>query len=89
MNFLELFLDVAAALIGLSLFIEARPLAAALNHWVAKQYVRFPKMKELPGAGNAGTESNAKTTSIVFRICGAFICLVSLLSITHTVLMRH
>jgi hypothetical protein len=87
MNFRELSLDLIAALLGLSLFIWATPLASALNHWAARQYVRFPKMKTLPGAANAGTESNAKITVFCFRICGAFICVVSLLSITREVLL--
>jgi hypothetical protein len=86
MNLRELSVDVIVGLLGLSLFIWATPLASALNRWAAQQYVRFPKLKLLPGAANAGTELNAKITSVWFRICGAFICAVSLLSITHAVL---
>jgi hypothetical protein len=87
MNFREVSIDVIAALSGLALFIWSTPLASALNSWAAQQYVRFPKLKLLPGAANAGTELNAKITSAWFQICGAFICVVSLLSITHTVLL--
>jgi len=88
MNFRELSLDVIAVLSGFALFIWATPLASALNQWAAQQYVRFPKMKLFPGAANAGTELNVKITSVCFRICGAFICVVSLLSIAHTLLME-
>ena len=61
MNFRELALDGITALLGLSLFMSATSLASALNHWAARQYIRFPKMKLLPGAANAGTELNAKS----------------------------
>jgi hypothetical protein len=87
MNFRELALDGITALLGLSLFMSATSLASALNHWAARQYIRFPKMKLLPGAANAGTELNAKITTILFRTCGALICVVSLLSITHEALL--
>jgi hypothetical protein len=83
MNFRELAFDVIVSLLGLGLFIWATPLASALNHWAAQQYVRFPKMKSLPGAANAGKELNAKIASVWFRICGAVACLVSLVAIAQ------
>src|SRR5580692_6290852 len=54
MNILELTVDAFVVLLGASLFIWAKPLASALNYWAAQQYVRFPKLKMLPGARNAG-----------------------------------
>jgi len=90
MNLSGLAFDIISALLGASLFIWAKPSASALNHWAAQQYVRFPKLKSLPGSAKAGTELNAKITFLWFRICGAFACLVSLLSVAHTVfLLRH
>jgi hypothetical protein len=74
MNLRELAFDAFVVLLGASLFIWAKPLASALNYWAAQQYVRFPKLKILPGAGNAGTALNYKSTFIWFRICGAFTC---------------
>jgi len=90
MNLSGLAPEIVAALLGASLFIWAKPSASALNHWAAQQYVRFPKLKSLPGSAKAGTELNAKIAILWFRICGVFVCLVSLLSIAHTAfLLRH
>lgn len=77
MNIRELALDAFVVLLGASLFIWAKPLASALNYWSAQQYVRFPKLKVLPGARNVGTDFNYKTTFIWFRISGAFVCVVA------------
>ena len=77
MNIRELALDAFVVLLGASLFIWAKPLASALNHWSAQQHHRFPKLKILPGARNAGTDLNYKTTFIWLRICGAFVCVVT------------
>jgi hypothetical protein len=87
MDFRDLSFDVIAAIAGLSLFMEATPLATSLNHWAAKQYVRFPRMKSLPGAANAGMEWNTKVTSIWFRVCGAIICVVAPVSIAREVFL--
>jgi hypothetical protein len=77
MNILELAVNAFVVLLGASLFIWAKPLASAMNYWAAQQYVRFPKLKMLPGARNAGTAMNYKSTFIWFRICGAFVCVVA------------
>jgi hypothetical protein len=77
MNVRELAVAAFVVLLGASLFMWAKPLASALNYWAAQQYVRFPKLKILPGARNAGTALNYKSTFIWFRICGTFICVVA------------
>ncbi len=77
MNIRELALDAFVVLLGASLYIWAKSLASALNYWSTQQYVRFSKLKVLPGARNAGTDLNYKTTFIWFRICGAFVCVVA------------
>ncbi|HMI52923.1 MAG TPA: hypothetical protein VK525_15535 [Candidatus Saccharimonadales bacterium] len=77
MNIFELAVDAFVVLLGASLFIWAKPLSLAMNYWAAQKYVRFPKWKMLPGARNAGTVMNYKSTFIWFRICGAFVVAVA------------
>jgi hypothetical protein len=77
MNINELAVDVLAFTLGASMFICAKPLASALNRWAARQHVRFPTLKMLPSARNAGTTMTYRLTFIWFRICGAFVCFVA------------
>jgi hypothetical protein len=64
MNFNELAVDAFGFMLGASVFIYAKRLASALNRWAARQYVRFPKLKMLPGVRNAGTTMNYRLTFI-------------------------
>ncbi len=89
MNSYDLLMDVLAAFVGLYLFIEAANITAKLNQWSAALYVRFPKLKSLLGGRNAGSELNTTITRTFLRVCGAFISIVSLISLTHTLLVRH
>jgi hypothetical protein len=79
MNINEWAVDAFAFMLGASVFIWAKALASALNRWAARQYIRFPKLKMLPGARNAGTAMNYRLTFIWFRICGLFVCFVVVL----------
>ena len=85
----EFVLNVTMAGAGAALYILSKPLARRLNEWSAKQYERFPRLKLLPGSGNAGTALNYKITFIWFRICGAFVCLTTVLFLALLLSLRR
>jgi hypothetical protein len=89
MGMYEFVLNVTVAAAGAALFLWSKPLAHQLNEWAAKQYQRFPKMKLLPSSGNAGTVLNHKITFIWLRICGSFVCLVTVLFMLLTLFFRR
>ncbi len=84
---MDLVLGMVYGLIGLILFCAAHPFSRRYNAWTTRLRERHPKFNPPPTP--EWRPRNTKIMTVMFRIAGILLILISVTSLLHVIAAKH